>query len=892
MFELAWIAGLIRRRAVRLAGLGFFVALAVMLIASLGMFFTSSKAQMTRLAAVGVPLDWQVQLAPGTNARAAAAVVAASKGVLKERPVGYGSFTFLRSTTGGTVQTTGKGVALGITSDWARTFPGEMRTLLGASQGVLVAQQTAANLQATVGDFVTIGRPGLPDARLRIDGVVDLPKADSLFQVVGAPPGSGATAPPDNVLVLPLATWSTLFDPLARVHPEAASTQLHVELAHALPPDPAAAFDDVVARARNLEAGLAGGGVVGDNLAAQLDAARADAVYAQLLFLFLGLPGAVLAGMLALVAGESGRERRRREQALLRMRGAGPVLIVRLATIEAALVALLGVVAGLAAAAASGQLVFRAAAFGASAGQTAPWVAAAAAAGVGLALAAVLLPAWRDARMLTVSAAQAQLSSSKGKGAARPLWARLYVDIALLGAGGLIFWQSMRDAYRVVVVPEGIPTISINYLTLLAPIAFWGGCALFAWRLSHGALAHARQVLVAALRPMAGGLSRVVAASMSRQHRLLSRGLVILTLTASFAVSVAVFNTTYMAQARVDAELTNGADVAATTAGAALPAGIVASARALPGVLDAEPMQHRFAYVGNDLQDIFGIDPKLIGRATPMSDAYFKGGNARKTLALLASRPDAVLVSEETVHDFQLQPGDLIRLRLKSAADHAYHVVPFHYVGVGREFPTAPRDSFLVANADYISKATGSPGFETLLVRTTGYPPKVAGELRALLGPASGATVGDIVTELKTTLSSLTAIDLTGLTRLELAFAVVLAVAASGLLLLLGFAERRRFFAIASALGAKRGQLASFVWAEALFVFVGGVVAGSLAGWLLSTVIVDILTGVFDPPPEHLLAPWPYLAGVLAVASVAVAIAAMATVDGAHRQRLEIIRDL
>ena len=26
-------------------------------------------------------------------------------------------------------------------------------------------------------------------------------------------------------------------------------------------------------------------------------------------------------------------------------------------------------------------------------------------------------------------------------------------------------------------------------------------------------------------------------------------------------------------------------------------------------------MQHRFAYVGNDLQDLYGIDPATIGRA-------------------------------------------------------------------------------------------------------------------------------------------------------------------------------------------------------------------------------------------------------------------------------------
>ena len=55
--------------------------------------------------------------------------------------------------------------------------------------------------------------------------------------------------------------------------------------------------------------------------------------------------------------------------------------------------------------------------------------------------------------------------------------------------------------------------------------------------------------------------------------------------------------------------------------------------------------------------------------------------------------------------------------------------------------------------------------------------------------------------------SNLTAVELSGLTRVELGFALVLAIAASGLALGLGFQERRRTFAIAGALGAKSRQL-------------------------------------------------------------------------------------
>ena len=78
-------------------------------------------------------------------------------------------------------------------------------------------------------------------------------------------------------------------------------------------------------------------GLVGDNLGTALDQARKDALYAQLLFLFLGLPGALLAGLVTATIAAAGADRRRRDSALLRARGATTRQLVRLALAEAAL---------------------------------------------------------------------------------------------------------------------------------------------------------------------------------------------------------------------------------------------------------------------------------------------------------------------------------------------------------------------------------------------------------------------------------------------------------------------------------------------------------------------------------------------------------------------------
>ena len=888
MFILTWLSGLLRHRAARLAGSVLGVAMTVALLGSLGVFFAASKAQMTKQAAAGVVVDWQVQLAPGANAASAGRAIAAAPGVVKSLPVGYASTTGLTATAGGTTQVTGPGKVLGLPPGHSAAFRGEIRYLVGAHSGVLLAQQTAANLHASVGSVVAIGRQGLPPVKVAVQGIVDLPAADSMFQAVGAPPGVSLQAPPDNVVLLPQAAWQRDFTQLGNTQPGAVYLQYHVGLSPRLAPDPAAAFTDVTARAKNLEVRLAGAGAVGDNLAAQLDAARKDALYAQLLFLFLGVPGAVLAALLTSIIAAAGGDRRRREQALLRIRGASPRRIIRLAAAEALLVGIIGAGVGLIGAMLAGRLAFGVTRFGATTGQAVFWGALAVLAGLGLAIVTELVPAARDARTITVRQARDVVGTAR-----RPLWATLYVDIWLLAAAGIVFWRSVQSGYQVVLAPEGVATISVSYSTFLAPLLFWIGAALLSWRLSNAALGRGRAAVARAARPLAGGLSGVVAASMSRQRRLLSRGLLIMALTASFAVSTAIFNQTYAAQSRVDAQLTNGSDVTAvTTAATGLPPRIFGATRQLPGVLAVQPMMHRFAYVGNDLQDMFGINPRNIGQATSVSDAFFQGGNAQSVLAKLAARPDAVLVSDETVRDYQLQPGGLIRLRVQFASDHAYHLVPFHYVGIVREFPTAPRDSFFVANASYIAKMTGSPAYQVMLTKVNGSPPAVAARVRQLLGPASGAVVQDIASQLKITLSGLTTIDLSGLTRLELTFAFILSVAASGLVLILGLVERRRMFAITAALGARSRQLASFVWAEAFFVTLGGAVLGILSGWGLSFIIVKILTGVFDPPPPHLFTPWAYLAALAAVTAVAIIAAGTSVIRSAREPAMEIIRDL
>lgn len=882
-----WLGGLVRRRAGRLGAAAVGVAVAVALLASLGAFLATSQASMTGRAVADVAVDWQVAVQPGADPAAVLETTRGATGVRTALPVGFAHTEGMSSNVGDTTQTTGPGVVLGLPPGYRSAFPGEIRTLTGGDQGVLLAQQTAANLHAAPGDVVQLQLTGRPPVALRVDGVVDLPQANSLFHTVGAPPGAQPAAPPDNVVLLPDAQWHALFEPLASARPDLVTTQIHVSRTHDLPAGPAAAFTAVTAAAHNLEARSAGAAVVGDNLGVALDAARSDAAYAQVLFMFLGLPGAVLAALLTGAISAAGSTRRRREQALARIRGMTAAQLVGLATVEAGLVGITGALTGLGAAALVGRLAFGSVSFGSTTTTAVAWTAGAALVGLAIAGASVLPPAYRDLRSATVAATRRWVDRERGPG-----WARYGVDLILLAGGGLAVWAASSNGYQLVLAPEGVPTISVSYWAFAGPALLWAGAGLLAWRLADLALNLGRRVIGRALRPAAGGLAQTAAAMMARRRRPLASSIVLLALALAFAASTATFNATYQAQAEADAQLTNGADVTVTESpGVSIGPAAAAPLAAVPGVRTVEPLQHRFAYIGPDLQDLYGVRPSTITNATALQDTYFQGGSARALMNRLAAVPDSILVSAETVQDYQLHPGDLVNLRLRDSPSGQLTTVPFHYIGIVNEFPTAPKDSFFVANASYIAARTGSEAIGAFLVDTGGRDvTAIAAQLQARLG--TSAAVTDIAHTRSRVGSSLTAVDLAGLTRVELTFALLLAAAAGGLVLFLGLTERRRTFTIATALGATRGQLRGLVLAEAAVLTTGGVATGAAVGWLLSQVLVTVLTGVFDPPPATLTIPWMYLGGTVLITIVGLGVATAGALRQGRRAPLSVLREL
>jgi putative ABC transport system permease protein len=366
-------------------------------------------------------------------------------------------------------------------------------------------------------------------------------------------------------------------------------------------------------------------------------------------------------------------------------------------------------------------------------------------------------------------------------------------------------------------------------------------------------------------------------ASAGRRGGSINRGLLVVGLLLAFGVNLSVFTATYDQQASVDAQLTIGGDVAVTA-----PSGAVAQRRltstiaATPGVQGATPIDHSYAYVGPDLQDTFGVDAASISRGTTLRDSYFIGGSAATLLGRLRSRPDGIIVSKETITDYSLNLGDLLLLRVIDRRNGRFHVVPFHVVGIVQEFPSAPRDSFMVANLGYLQAADHSGGPNVVFAKASD-PPQTARRIAAATR-ADGTSVKNISEQTARTVSSITTVDLRGISRILEVFTVILAAAAMGLFVILALAERRHEFATMAALGSRMRDIGAFIWSEAGLVLLAGTLLAAGLGLLLSEMLVAMLQHVFDPPPDHLALPWGYLAALigaaLAGAGVAIAIAA------------------
>jgi putative ABC transport system permease protein len=863
-----------RRSVATLVG----IALAAGMLGAVLFFVSASSRTMTQRAVSGVVVDLQAELQGGMVGMAKALpILRSGPHVVAAERFALASFTTSSLNRTDRAANTGSGALVAVDPSYLRTF-GAFRLTQGTfgSGGIAISQDMGTNLGARVGDTITVQLPGHAGVlRAPVTGILNIKLADILFQPIDLALRGLSANPPVNVVLMPYDAFqlryaavlqaqrgTTTGDVVTKSAP-AVSTQVQLRLDRAaIPADPAQAQSWLTGLRHDLEKPFAGQVVVADNLYGALDTARSDTIWAIVIFVFLALPGVALAGLFARGATSAYLDVQRPEFALLRARGVDSRLLLTLVGVAMGGLVVVGTLLGLA----LGLLAVRLApgvevTFGASLAQSAA-----------LALAGSLLVA-AVATLMPLRALLGEEVVDARRRVARteraPLWSRLYLDLAMLAAGVVIYRITVANGFHPVLNGEGNPTLSLSLYTFLAPLLFWTGAVLFGLRLVTLALAR--------LRPLTGrvltgsGIGAYVLPGVARRVGPLARTAILTAMALSFAVSLSIFATTYNQQQRVDAQLTLGADVKVAPPPGSSGNAVVAARLNGPGVAAVSPFATNVAYVGTEIQDIFGIDVASLRRATSFSDTFFQTGTAAQTLNKLAATPDGILISDETAKNYSVVVGDRINLRLYNVHSKTYVLAPFHMVGVATEFPTAPKDAFLVANSAYLTQVNGNPNPSFYLLRASGDPGALAGRLQATLPP--GSTVQHIGQVSGLLATSLTAINLNGLATIEGAFALGVLCLGLAVFLVTAVGERRREFAVLAALGATSRQAAAFLLAEVGLVVAVGLLVGLVVGRVLAEMLVIILAGVFDPPPTAPIIGWGQVGTQLAIALAAVVLA-------------------
>ena len=756
---------------------------------------------------------------------------------------------------------------------WAHAQQGSLRrgALLGqslrASAGFGAARQVAIRLG---GDAPPLS------LTVPVAGTIDVRDAHTWFEIpYGEVQGDVAAVPRAVVVdyptfersVLPvLRSWSARgglppFDPGSTDLPPV-SLETHIAVDHArYPSDPAAAVGWSAKLRRLLERRSEGQLLVADNAAEPLTEAQTDATNAKILFLLLGIPGVLVAAALGLAAASALAEAHRREDALLRLRGATAGQIARLVAARALVAGTIGAVLGLAVAvAAVSAAVGRPAWEGVPARHLVQSMLLALAAGA-LTTVVRLLRLRRAGRRSEVATDRRLLEPGWS-----PAWLRARLDLVAIGVGLAILAVNML-AGGLRSSPIQGPELALSFYVLLAPIALWIGCTLLVVRLLLAALARrARPERHRPLPSWSGASLRWLGRRPARTAVALLLG----ALAIGFGTEGLAFAATFQTAKAADNQAAIGSDLRVTPGN---PASTLPDLG--PGVVAVSPFRNVPARVGSDRKTILTVDASTYASTVTAAPQLLAG----QGFEALARDPKGVLVAAEIADGFELSPGDTLPVSIFPDDVDNHRSLDLHVVGVYRSFPpTMPVTELAMTTAALPPAVVVPPDFYLARVGPGSAPGPVAAALRA--GPlAEGYKVEQAGSS---TARGLTTLNLAGLGRIESVGAVLIAsvgVAVLGAFLVL---ERRREFAILRAVGAATANVLNGPALEGAIAAAGSLVVGVPVGLGLAMLAVRVLGLFFTLPPPLLSIPVGAIAGlvVLMVAASAVALgAALVAVD-------------
>jgi len=728
---------------------------------------------------------------------------------------------------------------------------------------VLLSPDAAQALGASPGSTISLTVPGrVAPLQLTVGGLADFSKADPLFAARSADT-QGEFIQVPNVLVVPLGTFAAI---LPALKADAVSSSPALKSAPVLEADlrldrsrfatdPAVAAVKTQGIRRSVERLVPGRVAVIDNLSDALVAATGDSILAKVLFLFLGLPGVLVAAYLSRYAGGLLAEARRREQATLRARGAQPRHLLGDLTYTALGVAVLGSALGLAIGLVTTAVVLGPSALTSASRQS---FLISAAVSVGAGIVTTLLAVYLPGRRALAREAGNERREMEATTVA-PVWLRMKLDLIFIATAALVWIiTNVSGGFRI--TPAEGQSVSLSFYTLLAPLLIWLGVTLLAVRLllwGTGKLRFGRK--------RASPLTTwTLLRSVSRRSVALGSGVVALALAVAFGSSLALFIATYEAQKQADARFVVGSDIRVTPSALAQQSPDFAAQLHVSGVTGATAVaQTSSAVVGSEKRTLVSIDPAGFARVATLRDSFFPTSSAADAMSALRNQPNGVLVSTEMARTFNIQTGDQINLQL---VDRTGHLIPvtFRAAGVFKDFPGYPQGTDLVGNLPYYQSATGLTVVSFFLVQSADPSPTAVGRAAELIkaGPGHSAPmlIETSATAFNRDQSTLTAVNLRGLGGLQAVYTVLISAAGIGIFVFGLLLQRRKEYVTMRALGIRMGQLWGLVFGEAAAVALVSLCIGSVTGAVMAYMFVKILAPLFTIQPAALTVPADQLA--------------------------------
>ncbi len=728
----------------------------------------------------------------------------------------------------------------------------------------LVSVEAGRALTAAPGSTVELRLPGRGDPlSLPVSGVVDLARADPLFSSRKSTKLEEFLYVPDTVVVTP-ATFRDVIVPafdrarssLGHVMKSFPVQELDVLVDRSrLETDPATALAQTNGIAGEIDRLGSGQGYLIDDISNALAVAKDDAAASERMFLFLGIPGLLMAILLAAYAVGILATSERRERANLRVRGAHRGHLRRIALYKAMALAAAGAIFGIVLGFVSVVVIlgWRAVSEAALRDLALSGIIAVTVGAVITAL-ALYLPARRSLGR-EVGQERRQLHVSRA-----PAWRRFHLDIVMLGLAGVAWVVALRTGAfdpPAGSVYSGI-AVSIPSRLFVAPLMLWVGGVLFCVRVVLAAASGSLPQSGTAFGPVVPGVLR---RSVRRRPWALATGIAGLGLVVAFGAAVLTFSASYDAAKAADARFFVGSDLRITPsvrsagiarAGDASRFAVAGVAAVTPVVFDLENAVLIGPY-DQGRANLAAIDPSGYSHVAPLPDAFFAERTGAAALAALRSDPAGILVDTETADDLSVEPGDVVEVILARGTVRETKR-RFHVLGVFERLAGFPQGANLVVDLGTYEATTGVRAIDFFLARADDSDraglAEAASALRAGPGASSPIHIDSTATALDKDQSSLTALNIAGLVRLDTFFVLLMSVAAIAIFVFGLMLQRRREYVTLRAMGLPVRDLRALVLGEAALVALCGLASGILVGVAIASLFVRVLRGLFilDPP--------------------------------------------